>query len=431
VGKRRGRLKGVDVRAGSVRQARLEAGLSLAAVADGVVTRAAIHLIESGRSRPSQPTLELIARRTGRPVSFFLVPRRGGAGAFAESLYELELELLAGRPAAVVARAGELASSALSAWVRARLDLALGQAEVELGLSAAEGHLQDARDAFSGQGDAEMELRAEVALIGWLDARGDPRAVRMAEEALPRTRALNPPQPELEAELEGQLARSLVRAQEWARARDHYQGALGGPPPLDLDQMAERHQESARWHGAQGDGERAEHHLRAALTLRRLKRYAMLRSEMEEGLGEVLVHLGEWSGAEEWLRHSARQAEAFGFGHRVAQILLALAEIEIERGDTGAAERALAEASGAAQGAPDSGRRAMLQGRLHALRGEPGPARERFELALRQLRAEGDAEALVRCHTAYSALLEQWGDTAGALDHAKRALATARREQPD
>src|SRR5439155_18741948 len=65
----RARGQGVDVREGSVRQAREEAGLSLAKLAGTDVTRGAIFLIETGRSRPSMATLRLIADRTGRPLS--------------------------------------------------------------------------------------------------------------------------------------------------------------------------------------------------------------------------------------------------------------------------------------------------------------------------------------------------------------------------
>lgn len=55
-----------------VRQARQDAGLSLAELADGKVSRTAIHLIETGRSRPSPETLAHIASRTGKPVSYFV-----------------------------------------------------------------------------------------------------------------------------------------------------------------------------------------------------------------------------------------------------------------------------------------------------------------------------------------------------------------------
>lgn len=57
-----------------VRQARLAAGLSLAQLAGDDVSRTFIYLVEQGRSRPSQGVLELIARRTGKPVRYFLRP---------------------------------------------------------------------------------------------------------------------------------------------------------------------------------------------------------------------------------------------------------------------------------------------------------------------------------------------------------------------
>src|SRR2546421_7783922 len=76
--KRRPRLKGVDVKPGTVRQARAEAGLSLAEVAAGELTRAAIHLIETGRSRQSMPTLQLIASRTGKLLNYFLADKPAG-----------------------------------------------------------------------------------------------------------------------------------------------------------------------------------------------------------------------------------------------------------------------------------------------------------------------------------------------------------------
>jgi transcriptional regulator with XRE-family HTH domain len=71
-GKYRGRLKGIVIRSDSVRQARLEAGLSLAQVAAGKVTRTAIYFIETGRTSPSRETLRLIARRTHKPIAYFL-----------------------------------------------------------------------------------------------------------------------------------------------------------------------------------------------------------------------------------------------------------------------------------------------------------------------------------------------------------------------
>jgi transcriptional regulator with XRE-family HTH domain len=52
-----------------VREARREAGLSLAQLAGDEVSRTFLHFVEHGRSRPAQAVLALIAKRTGRPVA--------------------------------------------------------------------------------------------------------------------------------------------------------------------------------------------------------------------------------------------------------------------------------------------------------------------------------------------------------------------------
>lgn len=79
-----------------MRQARLAAGLSLGEVAGDDVSRTLIHFIEHGRSRPSRRVLELIAERTGRPVSYFtLGPSESHNGA--EDSLARQLSSAAGR----------------------------------------------------------------------------------------------------------------------------------------------------------------------------------------------------------------------------------------------------------------------------------------------------------------------------------------------
>src|SRR5437762_4768096 len=94
---RRRRLPGVNLKQGVVKQARLEAGMSLAQLGKGHVTAPAIYLIETGRTRPSLPTLEHIARRTGRPVEFFLADPGGVTDETLAGLVELEQMVAAGR----------------------------------------------------------------------------------------------------------------------------------------------------------------------------------------------------------------------------------------------------------------------------------------------------------------------------------------------
>src|SRR3954471_7997504 len=70
--RRRGRRRGVEIRPGSVKQARQESGLSLGQVARGDLSRTAIYFVETGKAKPSIETLRLIAERTNKPLDYFL-----------------------------------------------------------------------------------------------------------------------------------------------------------------------------------------------------------------------------------------------------------------------------------------------------------------------------------------------------------------------
>jgi transcriptional regulator with XRE-family HTH domain len=85
---------GVSVEPSRVRQARMDAGLSLADVAGEEVSRTFIHFVESGQSRPSRRVLELIAQRTGKPLKYFVRPKGQNESARSESS-KLALELVA------------------------------------------------------------------------------------------------------------------------------------------------------------------------------------------------------------------------------------------------------------------------------------------------------------------------------------------------
>ena len=98
---RRVRAQGLAVDPARVREARLEAGLSLAQLAGDDVSRTFIHFIEHGRSRPSKSVLALIARRTGKPVSYFLL--QPALGLAANDDLAAELVRMAGRVKSAVA----------------------------------------------------------------------------------------------------------------------------------------------------------------------------------------------------------------------------------------------------------------------------------------------------------------------------------------
>lgn len=87
---RRGRgSPGLPVDPARVAQARREAGLTLSALAGGQVSRTFIHQVEHGISRPSIDVLKLIARKTGKPMDYFLRTGRSDAITSAELVKEL------------------------------------------------------------------------------------------------------------------------------------------------------------------------------------------------------------------------------------------------------------------------------------------------------------------------------------------------------
>jgi transcriptional regulator with XRE-family HTH domain len=65
------RGSGIPVNPERLKEARLAAGLTMAQVAGTQVSRTFIHQLEAGLSRPSAPVLEMIAKRTRKPVRYF------------------------------------------------------------------------------------------------------------------------------------------------------------------------------------------------------------------------------------------------------------------------------------------------------------------------------------------------------------------------
>lgn len=86
---------GIAVNPERVRAARLAAGLSMAELGGTDVSRTFIHLVEKGASRPSAEVLQLIAKRTGKPVSYFTGP--GSDRVLARRQLVLDLDRLAAR----------------------------------------------------------------------------------------------------------------------------------------------------------------------------------------------------------------------------------------------------------------------------------------------------------------------------------------------
>src|SRR5690348_11825220 len=149
----RRRLPGVNLKAGSVKQARLEARLSLAQLGKGHVTAPAIYLIETGRTRPSLPTLEHIAKRTGKPMEFFLA-QAAEAGDSQPKLVELEALVADNRSQEAIALGTSLLDGGSPGYGVGRIRFLLGRAYLGAGQpERASSMLAEARAHFEAIND--------------------------------------------------------------------------------------------------------------------------------------------------------------------------------------------------------------------------------------------------------------------------------------
>src|SRR5579872_3660524 len=155
-----GRRRGLEIRPGSVKEARRLAGLSLGQVAREDISRTAIYFVETGKAKPSQETLELIAERTGQPLDFFL----NGAGTDdyhpAARIAELERLLATGDNAGVVAAADAALAQTFDPADEARIKLLASLAYLRLAQPVIGRRLASAARAYFEK-VADLEMVAE------------------------------------------------------------------------------------------------------------------------------------------------------------------------------------------------------------------------------------------------------------------------------
>lgn len=432
--RKRPRLKGVDVRPGSVKQARLEAGMSLAQVAGADITRAAIHLIENARSRPSMPTLELIARRTGRPLSFFLPEPSSVPGGTPVALSRLdEIEGLAAREdfRGVIAVAEPRLEELNDAWTEARLRFHVGGAHTRLmETEQARPHLRRARELFESLGDRWMVVecmdRQAVAML----LEQNPGSLELAEEALRECRRLDPVPVPTEARILSHIGGMHVARHDWARAIESYREALEVAGGLrDLNRLAQMYEGLSVAYRALGSPARAAEYAHKAIAIHSLMRDQASLSRAHGQLGVVLMHQGDLESAERHLRDAISLRQAMGIDRGVAGNLISLGELELARGDRGAAEALIKEGMETADRLGErlslaAGHQAL--GQLAAQLGDRERTDREFTAAVALLKELRVDERLVEAYSAHAEILERRGDPELALAQWKLALALSR-----
>ncbi|GAC1671850.1 MAG: hypothetical protein PVS3B2_13500 [Candidatus Dormibacteraceae bacterium] len=427
--KYKGRRKGVAIREGSVRLARLEARLSLAQVASDQVSRTAIHLIENDRVKPSLETLRLIARKTQKPIEFFLLDPDGQPDLTEPQRELRELErLTAVRDFDAVVRVGRgLLQKRWSDDDAALVHFFLGQAHCRLVQpDEALKHLPLAREHFERQDDEWSAVDAlDWEASAW-DLLDDPRAITLANQALERCRKLDPRPPQLEARILGHIANMFVAAQSWRLAISHYEAAVEAASAVkDLLQTAKMHHGLGAAYQHLQQPSKARQHLDKALALYSIESDLSAVYRVESNLGLLLLQQGQLDSAEQHFLKAFAGAEELNIDRRGRSYVLAnLGDVNLRKGRLDDAGRFLAQAAQAAEAFGERVSLAevhVLQGRLAERLDRTQAADDNFEAAINILSELEMPHRLRDCHMDYAQLLEDRGDQSASTRHWKLA----------
>lgn len=396
------------------------------------LTRAAIHLIEKNRARPSMPTLELIARRTGQPISFFLEGSTATAAAQTRRLWA-DVEAMLAREEFTEIR------SMLEPVLKDSLDeRTLALAHFNLGITYAKTgdadptlqHLRAAKPYFEKSGD-RWRL---VECLDWealaLSYKLDPGAISLAERALAECRKLNPVPMELEAQILGHIGRTYVVTSNWTQAVEAYKAAVEAAGSLrDLGRLARMYDDLGLAYM-----EIAKEAEALACSEKAVQLHSMLRNERsalaaENNLGWLLLRQGRFSEAEGHLENAYRRCLEQNFDYAEPAITLSLAELRVRQRRFDEAGEWLDRAKQVADDRAQPRRVAkayQLEAEVAAQQGDDGAAEAAFEAALRIYEEVDAGEELIACHAAYAQVLEDRGDLARAVRHWKQAVGTGR-----
>ena len=427
----RRRLPGVTLKPGAVKQARQESGLSLAQVGKGHVTAPAIYLIETGRTRPSLPTLEHIAQRTGKPVEFFLADPSGTTDETQAALADLESMVADGRYNEAIELGRSLLNLGTSAYRLGRIRYFLAMSYISLAQpDKAVGLLAGARAHFEAINDTVMlaECLGAEASLAYLTQR--PNSLELAEKALAVCRSLTPIPTPTEARLLGILATAHVANFEWDKAIEYYQAAIEAAGSyFDLRGLAKMYSGLSSAYQELGQIDIAARYATRSVTLLEVLRDRVSLARSENNLGLILMARGDLDAAREHLDRSLKLSEDADLEVGRSRVLLSLCELCLREGNLEQVQAFAREALLLALRLHEETNVAeahMWLGRIADKLNDHPTADYEFALAIRGLEQLGTDERLFQCHGIYAEVLERRGDVAQAYIHMKKALQASR-----
>jgi len=400
-------------------------------VGKGHVTAPAIYLIETGRTRPSLPTLEHIAHRTNKPVEFFLADPGGITDAGQAALAELEAMVADGRYEEAIALGRSLLDMGSSAHRLGRIRYSLAMAHLQLGQpEPAEGLLAEARRHFEAINDGVMvvECLGAEASLAYLTQRPD--ALAIAERGLAACRNLKPIPTPTEARMLAIVASCHLTNHEWDEAIRFFEAAIEvGGPLIDLRKMAKMYSDLGSAYQELGQIDTASRLATRAVALLEALRDRVSLARSENNLGLILISRGELAEARKHIDRALELSEEADLQVGRSNMLLSLCELCLQEGNIDQARAFAQESLDLAERLHEGLNVAtahMWLGRVADRVGDHETTDREFAQALRGLEHLGTHERVLQCHGIYAEILERRGDVARAYIHMKSALQASR-----
>jgi tetratricopeptide (TPR) repeat protein/DNA-binding XRE family transcriptional regulator len=425
---RRGRRRGVEIKPGTVKQARLEAGLSLGQVARGDISRTAIYFVETGKAKPSIETLKLIAERTGRPLDYFLVSPIPEDRSSSVAVTEIERLIAVGDNLGAAALGETALGQSFDPDSTARIKFHMAMAYLRLAQPVvARRFASAARNHFEHTGDLLMiaECLGSEATAAYVTE--DPGAINLAEAALATCRSLSPLPRPTESRLLMILANVHFVNQDWQAAIDTYQQAISaGDTVHDLRRLSFLYSGLSSAYQELGQYDQAGRFAQRALNIHQTLSDQLSLARSENNLGILLLHGGDLSAARPHIERAISLFEEAGVEANKANFLLSLSELALARHDLSEAERLARQALELAQRLSEIATVAEAHfwlAKVAEARGDDRALDAEFTRAFEALGQEPGRGRAARYHAMYAEILEARGDLAGANRQLKLALA--------
>jgi len=428
---RRGRRRGVEIKPGTVKQARSDAGLSLAQVAGDEISRTAIYFVETGKAKPSMETLKLIAERTGRPLDYFLSRPSTTEARSSATTAEMERLIATGDPEGALASAEALLTTEHHPEVVARIKFQMATAHLRLARWVPARRLAStARAYFEQSGDMLMTAECLGSEASAAYMMQDPGALALAEGALATCRSIRPVPTTTESRLLGVLGGVHTANHRWEAAIKAFeQSIVVGEVVQDLRRLSILYASLSFAYQELNNVNQATYYAQRAMTLHETLNDRISLARTENNLGLMLLRGGQVAESRSHLERSLRLAEdARVDDESMAAFLLSHCELSLvessidEAGHFAKKALELAQKNHAITSIADS--HAWL-GRVASVRGDDAAADQEFAAAFEVLREPAASpELMSRTYARYADILEARGDIVGAVQQLKRALAS-------